>query len=142
MSLSATNFDASTLSPTSLPFTVKETRAESLPIDPLHRNPLGQRLCGRDAGRLAHQHPEAVAGVDAVPAGEEELVAVRMLRAPIIESEATALGAGEVCGDVVWRVRERTAEVTRLGVVPHQGEGHAGQEPDVFKAREIFGRAR
>ena len=83
--------------------------------------------------RLAHDHPQGVAGGDVVAAGEHELVAEGMLGAAIVVAQATELGSGEVRGDVEGRVGEGSAEVPGLRVVAEQHQGHAGHVPDVFE---------
>ena len=89
--------------------------------------------------RLAHDHPEGVAGGRAVARGEHELVAIGMLRAPVVVAKAAEPGPGQVHRDVVGRVGERTAEVAGLRVIPEQGQGHARHEPDVLEPLFIFG---
>ena len=89
--------------------------------------------------RLAHDHPERIAGRRAVACGEHELVAVGMLRAPVVVAKPAELGAGQVHGDVVRRVGERAAEVAGLGVVAEQRQRHARHEPDVFEPLFVFG---
>ncbi len=70
-------------------------------------------------------------------AGKHELVGVGVLRPPIVEPQSAQRGSGEMHGDVVGRVCQRPAEVSRLRVVPKQHQGHAGHEPHVFQALPI-----
>ena len=88
---------------------------------------------------LAHDHPQGVAGGRAMAGGKHELVAVRMLRAPVIVAKAAKLRSGQVHRDVVRRIGERPAEVAGLRVIPEQGQGHARHEPDVLEPLFIFG---
>ena len=92
--------------------------------------------------RLSHHHPERVAGRDAVPAGEHELVGVGVLGPPIVEPQSAQLRAGEMHGDVVRGVCQRPAEMSCLRVVPEQHEGHARHEPHVFHPLAIVGRVQ
>jgi hypothetical protein len=84
--------------------------------------------------RLAQDHPERVTGGRAVSRPQHELVAVGMLRAPVVVAESAQLGSGQVRGDVEGRVGQRAAEVPGLGIVAQQGESHAGHVADVFQS--------
>ena len=71
--------------------------------------------------------------------GEHELVAVGMLRAPVIVAKAAERRPGQMHRDVVRRIGKRPAEVARLRVIPEQGQGHARHEPDVLEPLFVFG---
>jgi hypothetical protein len=87
--------------------------------------------------RLSHDDPQGVARRRAMAGGEQELVTVGMLRAPVVEVQAAALATGEVGDDVEWRVRERAAKMTGLRVIAQQHQGHARHEPDVFQPVDV-----
>ena len=89
---------------------------------------------------LAHDHPQRVTGGDAVPAGEHELVAIGMLGTAIIVAQAAQLRPGQMDRHVVRRIRQRSAKVPGLGIIPQQHQRHAGHEPDVFQAFAVVGR--
>ncbi len=89
---------------------------------------------------LAHDHPQRIARRNAVPAGEHELVAIGMLGTAIIVTQPAQFRPGEVYRHVVRRVRERTAKVPRLGIVPQQHQGHAGHEPDILHTFAVVRR--
>ena len=86
---------------------------------------------------LAHDHPQCVERGYVVAAGEQELVAERMLRATVVVAQAPVFGAREVQGDVVGRVRQRSAEVTGLLVVAEQRQGHGRQKAHVLEALAV-----
>jgi hypothetical protein len=65
---------------------------------------------------------------------EHELVAVGMLRTPVIVAKSAEGRPGEMHGDVVGRIGKRTAEMAGLRIVTEQGEGHAGHEPHILEA--------
>ncbi len=69
--------------------------------------------------------------------GEHELVAIRMLRAPIVVVQPAPVAAREVRDDVERRVRQRPAEMAGLRVVAEQHQCHAGHEADVFELLQI-----
>ena len=75
-----------------------------------------------------------------VPAGEHELVAIGMLGTAIIVAQPAQFRPGEVYRDVVRGIRQGSAEMPRLGIVPQQHQRHAGHEPDVFHAFAVVGR--
>ena len=60
-----------------------------------------------------------------------------MLGSPVVEAQAAQLGPGQVHGHVVWRVGERSAEVSGLRVVAEQHERHARHEADVFETLPV-----
>jgi hypothetical protein len=68
-----------------------------------------------------------------VAGGEHEFVGVGVLGAAVIVAKAARLGAGQMDGDVIGSVGERSAEVPGLRIVAEQGEGHTRHEPDVFQ---------
>ncbi len=122
--------------------------AESQGVDRQHRH-VRRHVVPGIAGqamlpveRLAHDHPQRVAGGGAVARRQHELVAVRMLGVPVIVPEAAQLGPDQVRGDVERRVGEGAAEVPGLGVVAQQGQGHAGHEADVFEPAPLVGKSR
>ena len=84
--------------------------------------------------RLAHDHPQGVSGGNVVAARQHELVAEGMLRAPVIVTQSAQFRSGKMRRDVEGRVRQRAAEMARLGIIPQQHQGHAGHVPDVFQA--------
>ena len=92
--------------------------------------------------RFAHDHPQRVAGGDAVAAGQHELVAVGMLGTAIVVAQAAEVGTGEMHGDVVGRVGQGSAEMPGLRVVAEQDQGHAGHEADVFQTLAVVGQGQ
>ena len=65
-----------------------------------------------------------------------------MLGTADVIAQAAAFRAQKMGGDVEGRIGQRAAEVTGLGVVAQQHQGHAGHEPDIFKAGALFGAQR
>ncbi len=91
---------------------------------------------------LAHDHPERVAGGDAVAARQHELVAVGMLGTAIVVAQSAEVGTGQMHGDVVGRVGQRSAEMAGLSVVAEQDQRHAGHEADVFQTLAVVGQVQ
>ena len=60
-----------------------------------------------------------------------------MFRAAVVVPQAAELGPDQMQGDVVRRVGKRPAEVTGLGVVTQQHQGHARHEANIFDAVAI-----
>ena len=120
--------------------------AESQRVDRQHRDVRRHVIAGiarremLPVQRLAQDHPQRVAGGCAVSRRQHELVAVRMLGAPVVVAEPAELGPGQVRRDVERRVGQRAAEMPGLGIVAEQGEGHAGHVADVFQAAPVVGR--
>ena len=84
--------------------------------------------------RLAHDHPQGVAGGRAVAGRQHELVGVRVLLPPVVEAQAARGRSRQMRGHVERRVGERSAEVSGLRVVTEQHQRHAGHVPDVFES--------
>ena len=119
--------------------------AEAQAVDGQHRDvrvdPVAV-VAGRGVAsghRLAHDDPQGVQGRDVVAAGQQQLVAERVLRAAVVVAQAAVLRPRQVQGDVVRRVRQRPAEMPRLLVVAQQGQGHRGQEADVLEPFAVVG---
>src|SRR5499427_10452343 len=62
--------------------------------------------------RFAENHPQGVTRRRAVTSSQHELVAVRMLRPPVVVVQSALRTSGEVRSHVERRVRERSAEVS------------------------------
>ena len=77
-----------------------------------------------------------------VAARQHELVAVGMFGTAIVVAQAAEIGTGQMHGDVVGRVGQRSAEMPGLGVVAEQDQGHAGHEADVFQTLAIVGQVQ
>ena len=77
-----------------------------------------------------------------MPARQHELVAERVLGAAVVVPQAAQFRPGKVQRDVVRRVRQRPAKVSRLGVVAHHHQGHAGHETDVIEALAFVRRGQ
>ena len=92
--------------------------------------------------RLAHDHPQRVAGGDVVAAGQHELVAEGMLGTAVVVAHAAQFRPGQVRRDVEGRVGQRPAEVPGLRIIPEQHQGHAGHVPDVFQAFPVERRVQ
>ena len=120
--------------------------AESQRVDRQHRDVRRHVIAGiarrvmLPVQRLAQDHPQRVAGGCAVSRRQHELVAVRMLGAPVVVAEPAQLGPGQVRRDVERRVGQRAAEMPGLGIVAEQGESHAGHVADVFQAAPVVGK--
>ena len=87
--------------------------------------------------RFAHDHPQRIQRRDVVAAGQEQLVAERVFRPPVVVAQAAVLGARQMQADVVGRVRQGAAEVPGLLVVAEQRQGHRGQKAHVLEALAI-----
>ena len=92
--------------------------------------------------RLAHDHPQRIARRDAVATREHELVAVGMLRPPVVEAQSTEIGTGQVRRHVVGRVGQWAAKVPGLRIVAQEHEGHARHEPHVFETLPVVRRGQ
>ena len=103
--------------------------------------PIARRLVP-PVHRLAHDHPEGVAGRGAVAGRQHELVGVGVLRSPVVEAQAARGRTRQMGGHVEGRVRGRPAEVPGLRVVPEQRQRHAGHVPDVFESLPLRWRRR
>ncbi len=73
-----------------------------------------------------------------MPRGQHELVAIRVLRTPIVEVQPAPIPPDEVRDDVEGRVGQRPTEMTRLCVVAEQHQRHAGHEADVFELLPVL----
>ena len=118
--------------------------AESQRIDRQHRDvrrdvvaAVTRRLILAVEG-LAQDHPQRVACGGAVARRQHELVAIRMLRAPVIVTESAQVGPRKMRGDIERRIGQRAAEMTRLRVVAEQRESHAGHVANVFQSLPLF----
>ena len=90
--------------------------------------------------RLPQDHPQRIAGGDAVPCGQHELVAVGMFRTAVIVAQPAQIRPRQVHRDVIRRISQRPAKVPRLGIVAEHGQGHAGHVPDIFQILQILRR--
>ncbi len=90
--------------------------------------------------RLAHDHPQRVAGGDRVACGHHEFVGVRMLRPAVIVTESAVFRTEQVRRHIVRCVCERSAEMPGLGVISEQHQGHAGHVSNVVEQRIVCHR--
>ena len=97
---------------------------------------------GRMSARhgFAHDHPQCVERRYVVAAGEQKLVAERMLRAAVVVAQAAVFGAGQVQGDVVGRVRRAARRSARsAGSCRATSRSWPSRSP---RPRSVGGRSR
>ena len=89
---------------------------------------------------FAHDHPQRVKRRNVVAAGQQQLVAERVLGPPVVVAQAAVLRPGQVQSDVVGRIGQRAAEVAGLLVVAQQRQRHGGEEAHVLEALAVVVR--
>ncbi len=87
--------------------------------------------------RLAHDHPQRVAGGNRVARRHHEFVGVRMLRPAVIVTQSAVFRTGQMRRNVVRRVGQRSAQMPGLRVIAQQHQGHAGHESNVVEQRIV-----